>query len=78
MDVPFAAVSLVPSGTFLRWAAKGGKIEMRAPPSISHFSLVLGSRIKRRFPVFASRDAAAFTSGVPLARFPPACLFVAF
>ena len=50
-------------------------MESIAPPSISHLSFELGSRMYRRSPVSLSRDAAEFTSVVPLFRFPPGCRF---
>ena len=76
MAVPFAADSLVPFGPFLRWAGSGGSMESKAPPSISHLIFVFGSlTYKRSFDPF-SRDAAVFTFGVPLLRFPTACVVV--
>ena len=45
-------------------------MERSAPPSMSHLSFVFGSRMYSRSPASVSRDAAAFTSGAPLARFP--------
>ena len=70
MEVPFAADNWVPFGPFLRWERLGGKMDRMAPPSMSHLMFVLGSLMYNRLPVSLSRDAAAFTSGAPLARFP--------
>ena len=50
-------------------------MESIAPPSISHLSFELGSRMYSRSPVLSSRDAAEFTSVVPLSRFPLDCRF---
>ena len=45
-------------------------MESIAPPSMSHLSFEFGSFIYKRSPVSFSRDAAEFTSVVPLVRFP--------
>ena len=78
MEVPLAADNLVPFGPFSRCARRGGTMDKSAPPSINHLIFVFGSVMYSRSPSPFSRDAAAFTSGAPPARFPSACLVVAF
>ena len=47
-----------------------------APPSISHLIFVFGSLMYSRSPFSFLRDAVAFTSSVPLFRFPMALFLV--